>query len=139
MAEAPLWRAFEANEVTHSAAHYLLAIAGLERRAPPRAADVARYLGVSRAAASLQLRSLQEHGLVATGEHGQTVRVADGRQPGQKPIDRRRSVGIRHVRVVAFCGAWPSRQRPVNLCRTVRPRPRRFGLGRAGVRASSLA
>jgi len=67
----PLWRAFEANEITHSGAHYLLAIAGLTRRsAAPRAADVARYLGVSRAAASLQLRSLQEHGLVITDAGG---------------------------------------------------------------------
>ncbi len=65
MGAQPLWRAFEANEITHSGAHYLLAVAALARRAAaPRAADVARYLGVSRAAASLQLRSLQDHGLV---------------------------------------------------------------------------
>jgi Mn-dependent DtxR family transcriptional regulator len=75
---APLWRAFEANEVTHSGAHYLLAIAGLSRRTPPRAADVARYLGVSRAAASLQLRSLHEHGLVAAGEQGHLHLTAAG-------------------------------------------------------------
>jgi DtxR family Mn-dependent transcriptional regulator len=67
----PLWRAFEANEITHSGAHYLLAVAALGRRgAAPRAADVARYLGVSRAAASLQLRSLQDHGLMRTGRDG---------------------------------------------------------------------
>jgi len=66
-----LWRAFEANEITHSGAHYLLAVDGLSRRGgQPRAADVARYLGVSRAAASLQLRSLQEHGLVAAEPGG---------------------------------------------------------------------
>ena len=71
MGAQPLWRAFEANEITHSGAHYLLAISGLARRAAaPRAADVARYLGVSRAAASLQLRSLQEHGLVTAGDQG---------------------------------------------------------------------
>ncbi len=65
MGAPPLWRAFEANEITHSGAHYLLAIAALARRgAPPRAADIARYLSVSRAAASLQLHSLQQHGLV---------------------------------------------------------------------------
>ncbi len=64
-APAHLWRAFEANEITHSAAHYLLAVAALGRLGnQPRAADVARYLGVSRAAASLQLRSLHEAGLV---------------------------------------------------------------------------
>ena len=66
MSEAlKLWRAFEANEITHSGAHYLLAIAALAKDGPsPRAAEVARQLGVTRAAASLQLRSLQEHGLV---------------------------------------------------------------------------
>lgn len=66
---ATTWRAFEANEITHSAAHYLLAIAAFHRRGVhPRAADVSRELGISRAAASLQLRSLQEHGLVKVDE-----------------------------------------------------------------------
>ena len=73
-----LWRAFEANEVTHSGAHYLLAVAALARREPPRAADVARFLGVSRAAASLQLRSLQEHGLVAVDAGGRLQLTAAG-------------------------------------------------------------
>ena len=62
----PAWRAFEANEITHSGAHYLLAVAAAgEGGRSPRAADVARALGVTRAAASLQLRALQEHGLVS--------------------------------------------------------------------------
>ncbi len=70
-----VWRAFEANEITHSGAHYLLAIASLARVGKaPRAADVARALGVTRAAASLQLRSLQEHGLVELDE-GQRLRL----------------------------------------------------------------
>jgi len=61
------WRAFEANEITHSGAHYLLAVASFTKSGhAPRAADVARHLGVSRAATSTQLRSLQEHGMVET-------------------------------------------------------------------------
>ena len=64
-AEPPLWRAFEDNEITHSGAHYLLAIAALAKLGQaPRAADIARQLSVTRAAASLQLRTLQERGLV---------------------------------------------------------------------------
>ena len=64
-ATSPIWRAFQDNEITHSGAHYLLAISALTRSGPaPRAADVARQLEVTRAAASLQLRTLQEHGLV---------------------------------------------------------------------------
>ncbi len=61
----PVWRAFEANEITHSGAHYLLAVAAAAESGPPRSADVARALGVTRAAASLQLRALQDHGLIA--------------------------------------------------------------------------
>jgi len=64
------WRAFEANEITHSGAHYLLAIGAQAREGtPPRAADVARHLGVSRAAASLQLRTLVAHGFVRADAH----------------------------------------------------------------------
>ena len=65
-APVPVWRAFEDNEITHSGAHYLLAIAALAGSGEsPRAADVARRLGVTRAAASLQLRTLHDHGLVS--------------------------------------------------------------------------
>jgi len=63
------WRAFDANEVTHSGAHYLLAIASIAKEGPtPRAVEVARALGVSRAAASLQLRSLAGHGFIDIDE-----------------------------------------------------------------------
>ncbi len=64
-----VWRAFDNNEVTHSTAHYLLAVASLaESGDRPRAADVARQLGVSRAAVSMQLRTLREHDLVQVGK-----------------------------------------------------------------------
>jgi Mn-dependent DtxR family transcriptional regulator len=64
------WRAFDNNEVSHSTAHYLLAIAGFEKNGQsPRAADVARQLEISRAAVSLQLRALRENGLVDLDEN----------------------------------------------------------------------
>jgi len=63
------WRAFEDNEVTHSAAHYLLAIAALAKSGrEPRAVDVARHLDVSRAAVSLQIRTLRSNGLIDVGD-----------------------------------------------------------------------
>jgi DtxR family transcriptional regulator, Mn-dependent transcriptional regulator len=80
MSTQPLWRAFEANKITHSGAHYLLAIAALARRAgAPRAAAVARFLGVSRAAASLQLRSLLERGLVESDAQARFRLTRNGR------------------------------------------------------------
>ncbi|HPA79650.1 MAG TPA: metal-dependent transcriptional regulator [Thermoanaerobaculales bacterium] len=66
-----VWREFERNEVTHSVAHYLLAVAALGKSGrEPRAVDVARALDVSRAAVSLQVRTLRESGLVdVTDDH----------------------------------------------------------------------
>jgi len=64
-----MWKAFEANEISHSVAHYLLAVADhAQDGTSPRAADIARTLEVSRAAASLQLRTLKEHRLVEVSE-----------------------------------------------------------------------
>ena len=78
-ATTPVWRAFEANEITHSGAHYLLAVAAsVESGRPPRSVDVARALGVTRAAASLQLRALQDHGLVAIGRDQRLHLTANG-------------------------------------------------------------
>jgi len=54
-----IWKEYEHNEINHSRAHYLLAIASFQKFGQfPKAADVARHLGVSRAAVSLQLRPL---------------------------------------------------------------------------------
>lgn len=65
-----VWRAFEANEVSHSAAHYLLAIASaLKNGTAPHGADIARMLRVSRAAVSLQIRALKDRGLVQVDEN----------------------------------------------------------------------
>jgi len=69
-APEPLWRAFERNEITHSAAHYLLAVAAFTKSGrAPRAVEIARHLDVSRAAASLQLRNLHDQGLIFFDDH----------------------------------------------------------------------
>jgi len=65
-----LWREFASNEISHSGAHYLLAVASaLKNGVEPRGADIARMLQVSRAAVSLQIRALKEQGLVRVDEH----------------------------------------------------------------------
>lgn len=68
-APATVWRAFERNEITHSAAHYLLAVAAATAGGhPPRSVDISRHLAVSRTAASLQLRNLHDQGLLQLDE-----------------------------------------------------------------------
>lgn len=65
------WRQFEANELTHSAAHHLLAIHEVGERYGgwARVSDIARKLAVTRGSVSINLRSLKNRRLVVTDEH----------------------------------------------------------------------
>ncbi len=64
--DSSFWRAFEDNKVTHSVAHYLMAVDHLRGELGyARVTDVAGLLGISRGAASLALSHLKEKGLVA--------------------------------------------------------------------------
>lgn len=59
------WKAFEENNVTHSAAHHLLAIMELRNnRGYARVTDVAKYLHITTGSASTNLKSLKNKGLV---------------------------------------------------------------------------
>jgi DtxR family Mn-dependent transcriptional regulator len=63
--DSSYWRAFEENELTHSVAHYLMAIDQLRKEfGYARVTDVAGKLNISRGAASLALSQLKERKLV---------------------------------------------------------------------------
>jgi len=61
------WKEFEANELTHSAAHHLLAIfeSGLEYGGWARVSDIARELGITRGSVSINLRAIKRRGYVS--------------------------------------------------------------------------
>lgn len=65
------WKAFEANELTHSAAHHLLAIdeVGAAYGGWARVSDIARALNITRGSVSINLRALRKRGWVQTNEH----------------------------------------------------------------------
>jgi DtxR family Mn-dependent transcriptional regulator len=65
------WKEFEANELTHSVAHHLLAIqdAGCRYGGWARVSDIARRLAVTRGSVSIMLRSLRNRQLILTDEH----------------------------------------------------------------------
>ncbi len=65
------WKEFDANELTHSAAHHLLAIheLGGQYGGWARVSDIARELGITRGSVSINLRGLKKRGLVDTDEH----------------------------------------------------------------------
>lgn len=60
-----VWKQFEENGLTHSAAHHLLAIIELkEKRGYARVTDVARYLHITTGSASTNLKILRQKKLV---------------------------------------------------------------------------
>lgn len=64
--DASYWRAFEQNDITHSMAHYLMAIDFLRQEyGYARVTDVAEQLEVSRGAASMSISQLKKRGWVS--------------------------------------------------------------------------
>ncbi|MBP8129430.1 MAG: metal-dependent transcriptional regulator [Candidatus Hydrogenedentes bacterium] len=64
--DASHWRDFDRNLVTHSMAHYLMAIRSLRQEfGYARSTDVAQVLEVSRGAASMALAQLKKRGWIA--------------------------------------------------------------------------
>ena len=60
-----VWKEFSENEITHSAAHHLLAILELhEKRGYARVTDVAKFLNITTGSASTNLKSLKTRGLI---------------------------------------------------------------------------
>jgi len=65
------WKEFEANDLTHSAAHHLVAIyeVGLAYGGWARVSDVARQLNITRGSVSINLRALKKRGWLETDQH----------------------------------------------------------------------
>ncbi|MCH9008711.1 metal-dependent transcriptional regulator [candidate division KSB1 bacterium] len=65
-----VWKAFEQNKITHSAAHHLMTIYDLlHRNGYARVTDVAKNLEITRGSASITLKALKEKGLVTEDEN----------------------------------------------------------------------
>lgn len=79
------WKEFDANELTHSAAHHLLAISelGTDYGGWARVSDIARRLDITRGSVSISLRALKSRGLVVADEH-RLVRLSPH---GQEVVD----------------------------------------------------
>ena len=75
------WREFEKNDITHSAAHYLMAIDSLrERLGYARVTDVAEMLNVSRGAASMSISQLKKRGWVTEDPNRFLLLTDQGRE-----------------------------------------------------------
>ena len=65
-----VWKQFEENDITHSAAHHLIAIRELRKtRGYARVTDVAKHLNITTGSASTNLKSLKSKGLIIEDEN----------------------------------------------------------------------
>lgn len=109
------WKEFEANELTHSAAHHLLAIyeVGLAYGGWARVSDIARQLDITRGSVSINLRALKKREWIETDEHHMVKLSARGLKAAQAVMAKR-------VVVKAFLSAvldTPDPQADIDSCK----------------------
>ncbi len=86
-----IWKQFEENSLTHSAAHHLLAVMELrEQHGYARVSDVARHLNITTGSASTNLKNLKEKGLINEDANRFLVLSPEGEALAQAVIERRR-------------------------------------------------
>jgi len=65
-----VWKEYESNLLTHSAAHYLMTIHDLlQQRGYARVTDIARKLNITRGSCSISLKPLKKRGYVVEDEN----------------------------------------------------------------------
>lgn len=85
------WKEFEANELTHSAAHHLVAIyeVGLAYGGWARVSDIARQLNITRGSVSINLRALKKRAWVETDDHHLVKLTAQGLKAARAVMAKR--------------------------------------------------
>ncbi len=95
-----VWRAFEHNVLTHSAAHHIMAISALlGEKGYARVTDVAKRLGISRSSVSITLKTLKDRGYVEEDENKFLTLSTEGRKLGYS-IQSQRLILIEFLRDV---------------------------------------
>lgn len=85
-----VWKEFEANELTHSAAHYLMAIHNLlNENGYARSSDVARELGIARSSASMSIHMLINKGYVKEDTNKFLQLTVEGKQLAEEIIGKK--------------------------------------------------
>lgn len=87
------WKSFAANSVTHSAAHYLMAIQELrEKPGYARISDVARRLNITKGSASAEIKGLRQRGLIAEDENRFLLLTETGAKLARQIVQSRRTL-----------------------------------------------
>ncbi|RIL08379.1 MAG: hypothetical protein DCC75_09080 [Proteobacteria bacterium] len=86
-----VWKQFEENNITHSAAHHLLAVMELrEQRGYARVTDVAKHLNITTGSASTNLKGLKAKGLVSEDDNRFLTLSPEGESLAKAVIARKK-------------------------------------------------
>lgn len=110
-----IWKLFEENKLTHSAAHHLMAIKEIrDAQGYARVSDVARHLGITTGSASANIKGLKARGLVDMDPNKFLVMTNEGEQLVAGVLDRR-TVLFRLLHDVVGVG---SEQAEIDACKS---------------------
>jgi DtxR family Mn-dependent transcriptional regulator len=110
-----VWKKFEENNITHSAAHHLLAILELrEKRGYARVTDVARELNITTGSASINLKSLKAKNLIVEDENKFLALSQEGEALARAVLDRKK---IMYQFLVEVLQVTPE-QADIDSCKT---------------------
>lgn len=85
-----IWKEFEANELTHSSAHYLMTVHELlNEKGYARSADIAKELGIARSSASMGLHLLIDKGYLKEDDNKFLQLTADGKKLAEEIIGKK--------------------------------------------------
>lgn len=115
MSSVEFWKAFSENEITHSAAHHLLAIYELAQdRGYARVTDVAKNLQITTGSASTNLKGLKARGLVMEDDN-RFLSLSPSGENLAKAILYRRALLLRFFTEVLKVNA---EQAEIDACKT---------------------
>ncbi len=110
-----VWKEFSENEITHSAAHHLLAIYELhQKRGYARVTDVAKFLDITTGSASTNLKSLRARGLIDEDENKFLSLSEEGKSLAEAILDRRGVLEEFFIKVLAIS----EHQANIDACKT---------------------
>ena len=110
-----VWKKFEENKITHSAAHHLLAVRELKNsKGYARVTDVAKSLNITTGSASTNLKSLKHRGLVIEDENRFLTLSEEGEKLAEAVVQRKK---IFYTFLVEVLHVDPE-QAEVDACKT---------------------
>jgi len=110
-----VWKQFEENNITHSAAHHLLAVRELRNnRGYARVTDVAKFLNITTGSASTNLKSLKNKGLIVEDDNRFLELSKEGSNLAEAVLTRKK---VFHQFLVEILKVSPE-QAEIDACKT---------------------